>query len=118
MVDMFPFPSITGTTPDEKVKDLTNYMIQFKEALEFTLMNISVDNLSPDLINTLNELGTNIEKNNEDRANEIAQVAQFSSITVSDVLNSDLFKSIINDKILRLHFTVNFDTGNLEYDIV
>ena len=74
MVDMFPFPRVTGNTPDEKISELLSYLIQFKEALEFALMNISTENLSPDLVNKLNELGADIKKSNEARAEELAQI--------------------------------------------
>jgi hypothetical protein len=74
MMDMLPFPRIIGNTPEEKVADIFNYLIQFKETLEFILANISTENLSPDLVNKLNELGADIEKSNEDRESEISQV--------------------------------------------
>lgn len=115
MVDMLPFPRITGNTSEAQIAELINYLIQFKETLEFALTNISTDNLSPELVNQLNELGANIEKSNEDRENEVAQLSQFSSITVSDVCNSELFKNEIHNSISSLTFTVNFETGHLEY---
>ena len=115
MVDMLPFPRITGETPDKKVVEVIDYLIQFKETLEFILMNISIDNLSPDLVRKLNELGADIEKSIADRESEIAQVSNFSSITVSDVCNSEIFKNEIENNVMKLKFHVNFDTGNLEY---
>ena len=117
MVDMLPFPRNTGNTPEEKIASLYDYLIQFKETLEFALMNISTENLSPDLVKHLNELGANIEKSNEDRENEIAQVSKFSSITVSDVINSELFKLGIKNYIENTKLSINFDTGCLEYTI-
>ena len=39
MVDMLPFPRIVGNTPEEQVSELYNYLIQFKETLEFALKN-------------------------------------------------------------------------------
>lgn len=48
MYDILPFPpNITATDAKEQVSQLYNYLNQFKEALEFILTNISVDNLSP-----------------------------------------------------------------------
>lgn len=117
MVDMLPFPRITGATSEEKMSDIINYLIQFKETLEFALMNISTENLSPELVNQLNELGANIEKSNVDREEEVAQLSKFSSITVSDVCNSALFKNEIDNRISKITFNVNFDTGELEYSI-
>ena len=118
MVDMLPFPRVIGDTSEKQIAELIDYLIQFKETLEFALTNISTENLSPDLVKKLNELGADIKKSNEDRENEIAQVSNFSSITVSDVCNSELFKNKIDERISGLTFSVNFDTGNLEYDIV
>lgn len=117
MVDMLPFPRVIGETSEKKIAELVDYLIQFKETLEFSLMNISTENLSAELINKLNELGAGIEKSNEDRAEEIAQLSNFSSITVSDVCNSEIFKNEIENKIMNLKFHVNFETGNLEYGI-
>jgi len=75
MVDLFPFPKIVGKTPEEQIAELINYMTQFKETLEFALMNISTDNLSAELIAKLNDLGADIEKSKEDRNEEIAQIS-------------------------------------------
>ena len=117
MVDMLPFPRITGDTSEKKIGELINYLIQFKETLEFVLMNISTENLSTDLVNKLNELGANIEQSNPDRENEITQISN-NALTVSDVCNSDIFKSSVKSEVLSgITFTVNFDTGYLEYDI-
>ena len=67
MVDMFPFPRITGDTPNQKIAELISYLVQFKETLEFALMNISFENLSPDLISKLNELGADIKESKENK---------------------------------------------------
>lgn len=103
MIDILPFPSMIGNTPEEQIKELYNYLIQFKEALEFVLDNISTENLSPDLVKMLNELGANIRENNTAREEEIAQL----SGNISNV----------NELIGKIKFTVNFDTGHLEYTI-
>ena len=114
---MFPFPRLTGQTSEQQITDLVNYLIQFKEILEFAFMNISKENLSPELVNQLNELGANIEKSNADREEEVAQLSKFSSITVSDVCNSTLFKNEIDNRMSQRKFNVNFETGELEYSI-
>ena len=114
LIDMFPFPRITGDTSEEQISELVNYLIQFKETLEFALMNISTDNFSADLINKLNELGANIEKSNEDREDEITQISS-NSLTISDVCNSELLQTTINRKVSGITFNVNFNTGYLEY---
>lgn len=114
MVDMFPFPSITSSTPEKQIAELLNYLIQFKETLEFALTNISTDNLSPELVSKLNEIGADIEKSNEHREEQITQVA-IKSLTVSDVVNSGIFEAAVTNQIANIKFNVNFDTGYLEY---
>lgn len=136
MYDMLPFPNITATNTEEQVMQINNYLIQFKETLEFILSNISADNLSPYLINKLNSLGAEIERTQADREEEIQQVTN-KMITVSDVLNSPAFKSdmdirqeeMVNELEQKIdekiptasevlesfEITVNYDTGHLEY---
>jgi hypothetical protein len=94
MIDMFPFPRITGETPEKQIAELISYLIQFKETLEFALGNISMENLSPDLVNKINNLGANIEQSNLSKEDEFAQIAKHTS-----------------------QFTVNLETGNLDYEI-
>jgi len=114
MVDLFPFPKIVGKTPEEQIAELINYMTQFKETLEFALMNISTDNLSAELIAKLNDLGADIEKSKEDRNEEIAQISN-KTLTVSDVCNSDLFKTSVDSQISSITFSINFTTGYLDF---
>lgn len=156
MYDMLPFPNITATTIEEQTAQINNYLIQFKETLEFILTNISTDNLSPALIDKLNGLGAEIEKTTEEATEQIQQVSN-KAITVSDVINSQAFESAVdsavphkylvsaeqiqtsqesgginiyaiedasgkvsqftvhNGKTPNVVFTVNFDTGNLDY---
>ena len=117
MFDMLPFPSVRETTPEKQIVEITNYLIQFKETLEFALMNISTENLSSELVKKLNELGADIANSNKAREEEIAQVS-VNTLTISDVCNSDLFKDAIKKEAsLYVAFNVNFDTGHLEYAI-
>ena len=114
MYDLLPFPSITKGNPETQIAELTNYLIQFKETLEFVLTNISVDNLSADLVEKLNTLGADVEKSNGYREEELSQIAS-RSITVSDVVNSEVFEEAVKDISGDIKFTVNFTSGNLEY---
>ena len=114
MYDVLPFPDMPGKNTEEAVKQLYNYLIRFKETLEFILSNISIDNLSQDLVDRLNELGADIEKSQNNREDELQQISQ-KTLTVSDVINSDIFDAAVNGKINGLQFSVNYDTGNLEY---
>lgn len=116
MYDMLPFPNFNGKEPDEKIVQITNYLVQFKETLEFILTNISTDNLSQDLVNQLNTLGADLEKSIEDRDDHIQQVSA-KALTVSDVINSYAFKLALQQNKAKVQFNVNFDTGNLEYNV-
>ena len=123
MVDMLPFPNISGNTPEEQISQLYNYLVQFKETLEFMLTNISTDNLSQDLINKLNTLGADIEKSNQEKDDQISQVVS-QAVTVSDVINSPAFNVALNgsvedsvdNAVKDIGFSVNFATGELEYN--
>lgn len=116
MVDVLPFPRITEATPEKQVAELVNYLIQFKETLEFALMNISTENLSPDLVNKLNELGANIQRSDETREEALAQLTVGSTLTISDVVESNSFKEAVNSQVSNsMKFNVNLETGHLEY---
>lgn len=118
MYDMLPFPNISSATTEELAAQVNNYLIQFKESLEFILMNISTENLSQDLIEKLNTLGADIEKSNEERDDQIKQVAN-KALSVSDVINSPTFDIAVDSKVdasmAKIKLSINFDTGNLEY---
>ena len=117
MVDMFPFPSVTEGSPEKQIAELVNYLIQFKETLEFALTNISEENLSVALSNKLEELGLNIDRSNEERENEVAQISN-KTLTVADVCNSELFKiALKTEHEKNIQFNVNFETGHLEYAV-
>ena len=82
MVDLFPFPKLNETTPEAQIAELVRYLTDFKELLEFELRNISMENLSPELRDKINGLGANIEKNNENREEEFAQITKIIRETV------------------------------------
>lgn len=95
MYDMLPFPNLTAKNTEEQIAQINNYLIQFKETLEFILTNISTENLSQDLVNKLNSLGADIEKSVADREEEIQQMSN-KTLTVSDVINSEPFKTALS----------------------
>jgi hypothetical protein len=114
MLDMFPFPRVTNGSPETQINELITYLIHFKETLEFALMNISTENLSPELVNKLNELGADISNSKQEREEEISQIS-VNTLTISDVCESEQFNKAIDEKIYGWNFTVNYDTGHLEY---
>lgn len=122
MQDMLPFPNINSKDTEEQIFQINNYLIQFKETLEFILTNISTDNLSQDLVNQLNSLGADIEKTIESQEDQLQQVSS-KVVTVSDVINSSAFDvtvkaetaRVTKEELKNLKFSVNYNTGNLEY---
>lgn len=151
MYDMLPFPNIAATNIEELSFQTNNYLIQFKETLEFILTNIGADNLSQDLMEKLNSLGAEVEKTIEETDDQFQQVAG-NNLTLADVINSSAFEEALEDakpkKYLesvkrvddgvivyaveegsvevkqytvkdgetpQVEFSVNFETGNLEY---
>lgn len=113
MLDRLPFPHITATRPEEQLSQVKDYLIQFKEALEFELMSISEDNLSREFADKLNALGADIDKNSENTNDQLAQMTSHA-VTVSDVINSPSFDLALERKMPT--FTINFSNGNLEYE--
>ena len=91
MYDMLPFPNITATDAKEQVAQINNYLIQLKEELEFILTNISADNLSPELLSQIIGLGAEVKTTKEEQEDATQQITQ-KMITVSDVVNSQMFK--------------------------
>lgn len=91
MYDILPFPNITATDAKEQVAQINNYLIQLKEELEFILTNISADNLSPELLGMIRSLGADVQTTKEEQEDTAQQMAQ-RMISVSDVVDSQLFK--------------------------
>ena len=125
MYDVLPFPRFTGKTAEEQVSEITSYLIQLKEVLEFELTDISTENLSRELVDKLNSLGASIEKIQEDEDANVQQIKGSPNRTsVSDIVNSSLFQNELNKavetKVKSLvesgRITVNLDTGKLEYN--
>ena len=94
MYDLFEYPNISGGTVQEIATQVNNYLVQFKETLEFALTNIGADNLSVDLAVKLNELGADIVQNKVEQNESFQQVAG-RALTVSDVINSASYKASI-----------------------
>ena len=145
MYDMLPFPPVASGDTKEQVTQLYNYLVQFKEGLEFILSNISTDNLSPELVNRLNELGADISKGKEEREDQILQAAnrakkhaetlvenmqyivsgeqttvstEDGGVNVYTFMDSKGEKStfeVRNGNTPAVTFEVNFETGELEY---
>ena len=86
MFDIFDYPNITSKKAEEQIKELQDYLVQFKETLEFALVNIGDENLSAELRAKLNGLGMDIETSKQEQEDHLQQMAG-NTISVSDVLN-------------------------------
>lgn len=73
---MLPFLRITGNTPEKQIAEITEYLTQFKETLEFILSNISLENLSPELVRRLEGFDNTIAQIISNRDEEIAQISR------------------------------------------
>ena len=120
MYDILPFPNITATDAKEQVAQINNYLIQFKETLEFILTNISADNLSPELLDEIRKLGADVKTSKEEQMDATQQMTQQITqklIGVSDVVESDVFKDAtisgvkVNGELLKKDFQGNVNVS-------
>lgn len=90
MFDILPSPNITAKDAEERSKQTVDYLIRLKEELEFVLSNLTEDNLSTELVQTIHSSGANnVASVDEDYMQQMAQ----SGLKISDVINSEVFKS-------------------------
>ena len=114
MYEVLPFPNVKGSSLEEVKIGINDYLIQLIETLEFILGDIGFDNLSQEVKEKIPEnqmsIGTTVIED------EFQQVAS-KTLTVSDVINSELFKKAMTSELKKIKFTINYETGNLEYQI-
>ena len=79
MLDMLPFLMTTSPTTEGQVKEIIDYLAQFKEQLEFVLSNISESNLSASLKQKLKDMDDSIKSAEKNRTEELAQVSNKTS---------------------------------------
>lgn len=96
MIDVLPFPHITAKDTQEQIKQINEYLVYFKESLEFILMNISEDNLSSELLIKLNRFNDEIETLKAVEENVIQQVSN-KTITATEVIESEEYKASIKE---------------------
>ena len=68
MVDLLPYPNINAKDAETQAKQINNYLIQLKEAIEFTLGSMSAENKS-----VSEALAKSLIESNAERENEITQ---------------------------------------------
>ena len=98
MLDVLPFPNITAKDTEERISQLIDYLYQFREELEFLLMNISVDNLSQELQAKIGAIKQNTEVFTEEQTEQLGQMSTGGGASVTDVLNSAAFKSHVQSE--------------------
>lgn len=116
MFNELPFPHITATDAKEQIKQMNDYLVYFKESLEFILMNISADNFSPELLDRLDALGVDIRTTNANKEEETQQITN-RFITVDDVLSSQKYqddKNALETKIKEVSDAHAMDKSALE----
>ena len=101
MFNTLPFPNTNARDADERSRQTIDYLLQFREELVFILDNIvsgQYGGVKPSTTNHVYESADN-------------------SLTVAEVVNSAMFKAAISGFTHSIVFHVNFETGNLEYEI-
>lgn len=89
MIDL-PSPNILTGTLEDKIQTLNDYLYRLKEALEFSIDNISTENLSSTFMAQIEQIQAMIVSAH-DSADTAQAMAQKGGITVEDVINSALF---------------------------
>ena len=140
MFDILPFPNITAKEPEERISQVIDYLLQFKEDLEFILTNLSTENLSPELQAKIASVRSSTEVFTEEQSEQLGQMkGSGGGISVSDVLTSPAFiayaesvtkyvdqsekdaNKYTDDKFatfgLDVEFNVDFTTGELIYEV-
>jgi hypothetical protein len=92
MFDILPFPNITAKDPEERTSQIIDYLLQFKEDLEFILTNLTSENLSPDLRAKITSVRSADDVFTSEQSEQISQM-KGGGVSVSDVLNSAAFKA-------------------------
>ena len=70
MQDLIPYPNINAKDAETQAKQINNYLLQLKEAVEFEFMRISSESLS-----ALNALSENVSNSNATREEQMSQVS-------------------------------------------
>ena len=121
MFDTLPFPNMTAKDAEDRSRQTIDYLLQFREELVFILDSI---------VN--GEYGKLMTPTVQTNVAEKIMTASADTLTVAEVINSAAFKSALTgvkdetfdeipgevaDQISKIHFTVNFESGELEYTL-
>lgn len=96
MIDRLPFPYISASDTDGKVLQLRDFLIQFKEELEFILADME------------------ISMNSKGETPIVTKEVVEESTSIYDIVNSELFQTYIpKDYIKKVEQRYDTDTGDL-----
>lgn len=112
MIDL-PYPNINGETDEKKLAQINNYLIQLKDALEFTLMSMSDENrvMSQSLEKGLSSIDAEIE-DNLSQVNSLKIGAGDVSISLND--SDDELRLVGNRVIIESDNFKLSKNGNIE----
>lgn len=93
--DLLPFPNITSSDPQGQIKQLIDYLGQFKEDLEFILSDTQ-----------------NSKTVSANVAEEAVQRVVSTTVDIREIVGSYAFKQAVADNIPQLY--INRENGHLE----
>lgn len=96
MFDFLPFPNINGETEEKKIAQISTYLIQLKEAIEFAMRGMSDENKS-----VADSLAKALGMSNEVREDEVAQlgnkVIKADRITLEGIVTANENFKVLED---------------------
>ena len=75
MFEFFPVIDLKGKTSAQKIDEIEQYLTRLRAELENILGNISAENLSPTLLNRIENLENTVKSESEEIKETIAQLA-------------------------------------------
>ena len=75
MFEFFPVIDLKGKTSAQKIDEIEQYLTRLRVELENILGNISTENLSPTLLNRIENLENTVKSESEEIKETIAQLA-------------------------------------------
>lgn len=107
-----PFPNVGGNNDTERIEQIVAYLLQLRDELDFILSNITLDNLSKEVLEKIESVNQNIKKTEETQEDQIQQVLN-SVLKVDDVLNSKQFKNVLEELEERVNAYTDEKIGEL-----
>lgn len=115
MFEFLPHPDIKAKNLEDLTMQTNDYLFRLKESLEFMLMSIDIENLSPEFRSKLDAIGVEIQTANDIREDGMAQMAS-NALTVEDVINSPLLDGKIEDSLEEVEESIGKKANQSEVD--